>query len=264
MLGDPALSKVLHQNKVIEPGHDDRYGRACKNYFIVSGFAGLLFSHIVLATLPRSFVEAASVSTGLALACGLGFGVLAYLVKRSYKMQYGQERSRESWEMENFPDGERKEMVELFQAQGLSTADATLSIETMSKDEYKNFFIDLMMMQEIGMSDPELEPSAAQTASIVSSAFVMLALWPSFVWIIARWLALVSEPIQDAQLAQLLFMSSTAVIVCAHLVMDGVLLPEQKFGALYIALFATSVFCAFIACFVQKAAISFFSNVVSA
>lgn len=39
-------------------------------------------------------------------------------------------------EMENFPDGERSEMVELYEAQGLSKTDATMVIDTMSKPEY--------------------------------------------------------------------------------------------------------------------------------
>lgn len=263
MLRDPALSKVLHQNKVVEPGHDDRYGRACKTYFVVSGFAGLLFSHITLATLPRSFVHTASLSTGLAVACGLGLGVLAYLAKRAYKMQYAHERSREQWEMQNFADGERKEMTALFEAQGLRSGDAKLVVDTMSKEEYSDFFVDLMMMQEIGMTDPEIEPSAIQTACIVTTTFVSLALWPIFAWFLARWLDVVSEPISTMQLLQLLVVSSTAVIICAHFVMDGLLLPELKLGALYSFLFATSVSCALVASFVHQTMTSFLSNTAS-
>eukprot|EP00656_Telonema_subtile_P021432 TRINITY_DN2246_c0_g1_i1.p1 TRINITY_DN2246_c0_g1~~TRINITY_DN2246_c0_g1_i1.p1 ORF type:complete len:290 (+),score=45.36 TRINITY_DN2246_c0_g1_i1:78-947(+) len=264
MLGDPALSKALHQNKVVEPGHDDRYGRALKNSFIMSGFGGLLFSHVLIASLPQTFAEVAATTAGLAVSCGFALGVLSFLSKRSYKMQYHHERSRELWEMENFPDGERQEMVELFEAQGLSTADSKSAIATMSKEEYKNFFIDLMMMQEIGMQDPDLEPSALQTATIVSATFSLLALWPIFVGALARWMGFLPEPVTTVQLGQLLFLSSTAVMVAAHFVMDGVLLPEQRFGPLYLSLGATSVCCVFVSSFVREVGASCMSVAISA
>merc|ERR1719178_100389 len=103
--------------------------------------------------MPETLVTVGSMVVGIAL----GFGVLCYLAKRSYRITFEHERSREQWEMDNFPDGERSEMVELFEAQGLNKVDATMVIDVMSKPEYSKFFVDLMMMAEIGLPDPRHE-----------------------------------------------------------------------------------------------------------
>jgi DNA damage-binding protein 1 len=57
------------------------------------------------------------------------------------------ERKREEWEMDNYPDGEIKEMIDIFKSKGMSTEDSTIVIVTMAK--YKDFFVDLMMEQEL-------------------------------------------------------------------------------------------------------------------
>merc|ERR1719453_868051 len=63
------------------------------------------------------------------------------------------ERQREAWELENFPEGEIKEMIEIYTSKGLSPTDAESIIQTMAK--YPNFFVDQMMKDELGMEPPE-------------------------------------------------------------------------------------------------------------
>ena len=63
------------------------------------------------------------------------------------------ERKREAWELENYPEGEKREMVELYVARGIPEDDATTIVETMAK--HKEFFIDVMMRDELGMDPPE-------------------------------------------------------------------------------------------------------------
>jgi len=57
------------------------------------------------------------------------------------------ERKREEWEMENYPEGEIQEMIDIYKEKGMEHEDAKLVIETMAK--YKDFFVDLMMAQEL-------------------------------------------------------------------------------------------------------------------
>lgn len=251
MLGDPELSKELHQNQVVEPGHDDRYGRACKTYFVLSGFGGLLFSHLMLATLPGPFIACCPRAGSLIVAVGLVLGVLAYLSKRSYKLQYDHERSRESWEMENFPDGERKEMIELFEAQGLDKHDATTTINTLSKDEYKPFFIDLMMMQEIGMANPALEPNALYTGAIVGATFICVGFWPIFIAVLAQWWGFVQDPVSSSQMMGLLVISSSLMMMVVHAGMDCIL-PQHHSIRLYFVLALTSAISILVAHNVQE------------
>lgn len=67
------------------------------------------------------------------------------------------ERKREAWEFENFPEGEIKEMVDLYVERGVPVDDATLIVSTMAK--HKEFFIDVMVKDELGM---ELPPDATR------------------------------------------------------------------------------------------------------
>jgi len=237
-LKDPELSKTLHQTALIEPGHDDRYSRACKTAFVLSAIGGLLVNHLLMIALPLpTLSERITHTVSLGLGIAVIVGVLTFLVKRSYKMQFDHERKREQWEMENFPSGEIKEMIDLFTVQGMSTKDATLAIETMAK--YERFFVDLMMMQEIGMSDPQLEPSPLLTGFIAAGTFTSTLLWPVFLVLLARWFGWVQEP--GTQLQGVLFGSSIMIMSSMRLVMDSDLLPQQRFGPSTVAVFATAV-----------------------
>ena len=50
------------------------------------------------------------------------------------------ERRREAWELKNFPEGEREEMIELYVNKGMKENDAETIIGTMTK--YPSFFLD--------------------------------------------------------------------------------------------------------------------------
>ena len=67
------------------------------------------------------------------------------------------EKKREKWEFDNFPEGEKREMVEIYMQRGMKEEDATIIIETMSK--YEDIFVDVMMVEELGLMPPEEESS---------------------------------------------------------------------------------------------------------
>jgi hypothetical protein len=74
-------------------------------------------------------------------------GVGEFLSSKATNEWILSERRREEWEMENYPEGEIKEMIEIYEGKGMSTKDATQVINTMAK--YKDFFVDVMMQQEL-------------------------------------------------------------------------------------------------------------------
>lgn len=77
----------------------------------------------------------------------------AWLENGRYKEQFAWEKKRETWELENFPEGEIQEMAELYVEKGMAEDDAKLVVSTMSK--YNDFFVNVMMLEELGMLDPE-------------------------------------------------------------------------------------------------------------
>jgi len=59
------------------------------------------------------------------------------------------ERKREEWEVDQYIEGEKKEMVDLYMEKGLSEEDANTVVNVISKD--KKVFVDIMMVEELGL-----------------------------------------------------------------------------------------------------------------
>jgi len=87
------------------------------------------------------------------VADALSMGVGDALSSKAEGEVAAQERKREVWEFENYPEGEVNEMVELYVERGLPVDDAQTIVKTMAK--HKDFFIDVMMRDELGMEPPE-------------------------------------------------------------------------------------------------------------
>ena len=80
-------------------------------------------------------------------------GVGEFLSSKANNEWILSERRREEWELENYPDGEIQEMIEIYEQKGMSSADAEQVIRTMAK--YKDLFVDVMMTQELELQVPE-------------------------------------------------------------------------------------------------------------
>eukprot|EP00465_Bigelowiella_longifila_P006842 CAMPEP_0185267874 /NCGR_PEP_ID=MMETSP1359-20130426/35498_1 /TAXON_ID=552665 /ORGANISM="Bigelowiella longifila, Strain CCMP242" /LENGTH=128 /DNA_ID=CAMNT_0027858399 /DNA_START=285 /DNA_END=668 /DNA_ORIENTATION=- len=89
------------------------------------------------------------------------------------------ERDREEWELDNFPEGEVKEMVELYESTGISKADAESIVGSFSK--YKKQFVDLMMLQELLITPPEGSPVLSGLTTFLS--FMIIGSLPMITYI---------------------------------------------------------------------------------
>eukprot|EP01133_Synstelium_polycarpum_P005241 gene5241-6064_t len=115
------------------------------------------------------FVSVAVVASGSAPVSVLLVIAIAKLVAGSISMGMGDylgtqadvdyakgERAREAWEVEYYPEGEKREMVELYVAKGIPFEVATEVVNLLATN--KNGFIDTMMVEELGiMPDTENE-----------------------------------------------------------------------------------------------------------
>lgn len=123
---------------------------------IFGGLDGILTSFAIVAG-----AAGGTLSTGVVLILGfsnifadaLSMGVGEFLSSKAENEWILSERKREAWEMENYPEGEVQEMIDIYEKRGMDRADATLVINTMSK--YKDFFIDVMMAEELALQVPE-------------------------------------------------------------------------------------------------------------
>jgi vacuolar iron transporter family protein len=107
------------------------------SFAIVAGAAGGGLSPQVVLILGFSNI----------FADALSMGVGEFLSSKATNEWILSERKREEWEMNNYPEGEIREMIEIYQEKGMTYDDAKLVIETMAK--YKDFFVDVMMQQEL-------------------------------------------------------------------------------------------------------------------
>eukprot|EP00985_Skeletonema_marinoi_P003260 scaffold1365_cov68-Skeletonema_marinoi.AAC.1 len=80
-------------------------------------------------------------------------GVGEFLSSKAENEWILSERMRENWEMENYPEGEIREMIDMYKERGMSHEDAVTVINTMAK--YKDFFVDVMMAEELQLQVPE-------------------------------------------------------------------------------------------------------------
>lgn len=87
------------------------------------------------------------------VADALSMGVGDALSSKAEGEVAERERARELWEFENFPEGEIREMVEIYESRGVARDDAELVIHTLAK--YPKCFVDVMCRDELGMEPPD-------------------------------------------------------------------------------------------------------------
>lgn len=114
------------------------------SFAIVAGAAGGNLSPEVVLVLGFSNI----------FADALSMGVGEFLSSKANNEWILSERAREAWEMDNYPEGEIAEMIDIYKERGgMTHEDAEICIKTMAK--YKEFFVDIMMTQELELQVPE-------------------------------------------------------------------------------------------------------------
>jgi VIT1/CCC1 family predicted Fe2+/Mn2+ transporter len=139
-------------------------------FAIVSGVAGASLGSAVILIL------------GLAnlLADGLSMAAGAFLSLKSEREYYDRERERETWEIEQFPEGERSEMIEIYRAKGYSREDAEALMDIHSKDH--DLWVDAMMVHELGLLPDDRQPLRSALATFL--AFLVAGSVPLLVYLL--------------------------------------------------------------------------------
>ena len=115
------------------------------------------------------------------IADGISMGVGDSLSTKAENDQALAERKREMWEFENYREGEITEMIQLYEEKGFKHDDAERIIRIMAQEKYKDFFVDHMMVQELGMEVPDPDDSVLKTGLAMFFSFLLfgsLPLWP--------------------------------------------------------------------------------------
>jgi len=124
-----------------------------------AGGGGLSVSTVLIMGFSSLVADALSMGVGDALSSKAESEVIL------------RERARERWEYDNFPEGEIKEMVDIYEGRGMSKEDATAVIQTIAK--YPELFIDAMMRDELGMDEPGTTLEHVKSGAICFTSFLI-------------------------------------------------------------------------------------------
>jgi VIT1/CCC1 family predicted Fe2+/Mn2+ transporter len=148
--------------------HTQGQGRYIKSV-VYGGLDGIITTFAVVAG-----VAGASLSAGVVLimgfanliADGISMAIGDYLSSKSEREYQSNERVREEWEVTNCPDGEKKELVEIYMGKGISQDDAEAMASIVAK--HPKAWVDIMMVEELGIIASEESPLANAVATFFS------------------------------------------------------------------------------------------------
>ena len=181
---DAAASRKAHEDGGAPEEHKTGHGQYIKS-FVYGGLDGIVTTFAVVAgvagaNLSVSVVLILGVANLIADGISMAFG--DYLSTKAENEYMAAERIRETWEVRNFPEGEKKEMIELYIGKGISAEDAKIAVEALSKHEKP--WVDIMMVEELGMVEDYELP--LKNALVTFTSFVFFGSIPVIIYIFAR------------------------------------------------------------------------------
>jgi VIT1/CCC1 family predicted Fe2+/Mn2+ transporter len=179
--GDVEASKAVHQRAMQA---QEQHGGAGSDYvkaIIFGGLDGIITTFAIVAAAAGAndtwkTVLVFGFANAIADAWSMGFG--EFISGKAELDQALQERAREEWEVEHNIQGEKDEMIEIYEQKGFPKDDATALVDIISKDPKR--FVDIMMVEELGIlvntQDSWREPM--KQGLVMSLAFIFFGVFP--------------------------------------------------------------------------------------
>ena len=183
---DKDASAKAHTPEVISKAAQEEHGSTSNQYIgsvVYGGLDGVVTTFAAVSGVAGANLKpSVLLIVGLAnlLADGFSMAVGAYLSHKSEREYYDREEAREKWEMENFPEGEKAELVAIYQKQGFADEEAKQMTEIVTKD--KKRWLLTMMEDELGLMKSDFNP--VRSSLLTFAAFATAGLLPLIVYII--------------------------------------------------------------------------------
>lgn len=187
---DEDASKKAHDAKINEEQHNTA-GQYIKS-FVYGGMDGIITTFAVVAgVVGASLSSNVILILGIAnlLADGLSMAIGDFLSTKAEIQYKNNERLREAWEVDNYPQGEKLELVQLYMEKGLSKEDSEQITEIISKD--KKVWVDVMMVEELGLIEEDESP--LKNALVTFFSFAFFGFIPILAYLLARKINFIAE-----------------------------------------------------------------------
>ncbi len=108
------------------------------------------------------------------VADGFSMGISNYLATRSRREEVARARADEAWQIETFPEGERREIREIFAGKGFEPPTLDRIVEVVTAD--RALWLDTMLEQELKLGGAPAQPLRAGLSTF--AAFCLFGLLP--------------------------------------------------------------------------------------
>jgi len=115
------------------------------------------------------------------VADGFSMSIGNYLGARSQQDYWKEERTREIWEIENLPQGEREEVRRLYHRKGFEGEMLDHIVETITGD--KDRWVEEMMREELGIQEERIAP--LMSGLVTFTAFILVGFLPVLPFVLA-------------------------------------------------------------------------------
>jgi len=181
---DVEASKAAHAAGA-GTGEPHKEGGSSIKSLVYGGLDGIITTFAVVAG-----VAGAELTTGIVLilgfanlfADGISMAIGDFLSTRAETEYNEAERVREKWEVDNYPEGEKVELVELYQEKGIPEEDAKQMVDILAK--YPEAWIDVMMVEELGIVEEQESP--VKNALVTFFSFAIFGFVPLAAYVLAR------------------------------------------------------------------------------
>ncbi len=177
---DAAASRMAHDSGG-EP-HRNGGGQYIKS-FVYGGLDGTITTFAVVAGVAGASLNSSVILIlGFAnlIADGIAMAFGDFLSTRAEQQYQASERKREEWELENYPEGEKKELREVYEAKGISSEDAETLVEILAK--HPEIMVDTMMVEELGILEEDGSPML--NGLVTFTSFVLFGFIPLLIFVI--------------------------------------------------------------------------------
>jgi len=183
---DPEASRKAHEVNSAPEEHQTGRGQYLKS-FVYGGLDGIVTTFAVVAgvagaNLSASLIFILGVANLIADGISMAFG--DYLSTKAENEYIAAERVREAWETNNYLEGEKREMVDIYTKKGIPKPDAEAMVNILSK--HKKPWIDIMMLEELGLVENRESP--LKNALVTFASFIFFGSIPVLIYLAARFI----------------------------------------------------------------------------